>query len=92
MKTILSKRDKQIIKASPFLKYLGFVIMLVGIAGVFVGLQKIYIIKTITTRTYDEILTGLSFGIIFYGFFIYDDYRIMAKLKKISDQDITKAD
>jgi hypothetical protein len=80
-----SKSDKKIIKLSSFFKYLGILIILLGIAGVSVGIHKLYILKTFETRNYDKIFTLLSFGIACFGYLIYDAYRIIGKFKTIQD-------
>lgn len=89
MKTTLSKSDEQIIRLSPILKFVGLIIALLGLAGVIVGLRKLYVINSIASRNYDEILTGISFSIICYGYFIYDAYRIIEKLNKIREHNNT---
>ncbi|HBH61354.1 MAG TPA: hypothetical protein DDX85_06380 [Nitrospiraceae bacterium] len=71
MEKTISKRDERIIKLSPLLKYIGLVISLIGVTGVIVGINKLYILNPTSSRTYDEVITGLSFGIVLYGLFIY---------------------
>lgn len=81
MKHTLSKNDKQIIKYSPILKFVGLVIMLLGIAGVLIGIKKLYIIKISQTRNYDEILTLLSIGIICFAYLVFSAYHLIEKLR-----------
>ena len=83
MKSSLSKNEQQLIKLSSILKFLGLLIILAGFIGVLIGVHKLYIIKTIESRYYDEILTLISVGIISFGYLIYIGYRTMEKLKYI---------
>jgi len=83
MKSSLSKNEQQLIKLSAILKFVGLLVMLFGLIGVLIGLHKLYIIKTIESRYYDEILTLTSVAMIAFGYLIYIGYRTMEKLKFI---------
>ncbi len=89
MKDIFSKSDKQIIKISPLFKFVGLFIVLLGALGILIGLHKLYIVNTTTSRNYDKILTFISIGIVGCGYLIYGAYRIIEKFKKIEDKDKT---
>lgn len=83
MKNTFSKRDERVIKHSTILKFAGILIILVGLVGVLVGLHKLFILNTITTRNYDKIFTAFSFGIICFGYVIHGAFRTIEKLKNI---------